>query len=174
MAPLASVLKVRANLVGLVVFDRTRVSFALTQAEFPEHVKNLTAFDFHLTREIVNSNLAHPPLFRMCYPKPFSRPGVPNDWSSSLGWSKLPLGIGSLRYHHYHLNGVEKRDAYYASPSSFSTLVLFNSFVRAGDVVDRKFFSSLVLIFGRFFQHFLRILQFRFRSSSHGLGGLNL
>ena len=120
MAPLATVLKVRANFVSLMVFDRTRVSLALTQTEFPEHVKNLTALDFHLTREIVNSNLAHPPLFRMCCPKPFSRPGVPNDWSSSLGWSKLPLGIGLLRCHHYHLNGVEKRDACYAPPSSFS------------------------------------------------------
>ena len=73
VAPLAPVLEVRADLFSLVIFDRTRVSFALTQAEFPEHVKNLTALDFHLTREIVNSNLAHPPLFRMCYPKPFSR-----------------------------------------------------------------------------------------------------
>ena len=73
VAPLAPVLELRANLVSLVVFDRTGVSLALTQAEFPEHVKNLTALDFHLPREIVNSNLAHPPLFRMCYPKPFSR-----------------------------------------------------------------------------------------------------
>jgi hypothetical protein len=70
---LASMLEVRANLVSLIVFDRTRMSFARTQAEFSEHVKNRTALDFHLTREIVNSNLAHPPLFRMCYPKPFSR-----------------------------------------------------------------------------------------------------
>ena len=66
-------LEVRADLISLVILDRTRVSFTLTQTEFSEHVKNLTAFDFHLTREIVNSNLAHPPLFRMCYPKPFSR-----------------------------------------------------------------------------------------------------
>jgi hypothetical protein len=73
VASLAPLLELRANFVGLVVLDRTRVSLALTEADFSEHVKNLTAFDFHLTREIVNSNLAHPPLFRMCYPKPFSR-----------------------------------------------------------------------------------------------------
>ncbi len=87
VTPLAPMLEVRADLVGLVILDRTRVRLALTQAEFSEHVKNLTAFDFHLAREIVNSNLAHPPLFRLCCPKPFSRPGAPNDWSSSLGWS---------------------------------------------------------------------------------------
>jgi hypothetical protein len=73
VAALAPVLELRANFVGLVIFDRTRVSLALTQTQFSKHVKYLTAFDFHLTREIVNSNLAHPPLFRMCYPKPFSR-----------------------------------------------------------------------------------------------------
>jgi hypothetical protein len=107
VAALAPVLEVRANFVGLVVLNRTGVGLALTQAEFSKHVKNLTAFDFHLTREIVNSNLAHPPLFRMSCPKPFSR-------------ALLPLGFGSLRYHHYHLNAAEKRDAFYAPPSSFS------------------------------------------------------
>jgi hypothetical protein len=86
VAPLAPMLEVRADLVSLVILDRTRVSFTLTKAEFSEHVKNLTAFDFHLTREIVNSNLAHPPLFRICYPMPFSRSGAPDDWSSSGGW----------------------------------------------------------------------------------------
>jgi hypothetical protein len=60
----------RTDLVGLMVFDRAGVGLAFTQAEFSQHVKNLTALDFHLSREIVNSNLAHPPLFRMCYPKP--------------------------------------------------------------------------------------------------------
>jgi hypothetical protein len=68
--PARSMLKVRADLLGFVPLDRARVCFALTQAEFREYVKNLTAFDFHLAREIVNSNLAHPPLFRLCCPKP--------------------------------------------------------------------------------------------------------
>ena len=53
-------------------------------------------------------------------------------------------------------------------------LVLFNSFVRAGDVVDRQFFSGLVLIFGCFFQHFLRIRPVPLPQFRHGLGGLNL
>jgi hypothetical protein len=68
-----STLKLSANLFGLMILNRAGVGLAFTQAEFSQHVKNLTALDFHLSREIVNSNLAHPPLFRMCYPKPFSR-----------------------------------------------------------------------------------------------------
>jgi len=63
-------LELRANLVSFMVFDRTRVCLTLTQTEFREYIKNLATLDFHLTREIVNSNLAHPPLFRMCCPKP--------------------------------------------------------------------------------------------------------
>jgi len=63
-------LKMPAYLLGLVVFNRTGVGLALTQAEFSQHVKNLLALDFHLAREIVDSNLAHPPLFETCYPKP--------------------------------------------------------------------------------------------------------
>ena len=70
VAPLASMLKLRTNFVGLVVFNRTGVGLALSQAELCQHVKNLTAFHFHLAREIVDSNLAHLPLFETCYPKP--------------------------------------------------------------------------------------------------------
>jgi len=65
-----SMLEVPANFFGFMLLDRTRVSLALTQTEFREHIKNLPALDFQLAREIVNSNLAHPPLFRMCYPSP--------------------------------------------------------------------------------------------------------
>jgi hypothetical protein len=63
-------LKLPAHLLGLVVFNRAGVSFALTQAEVSQDIKNLLALDFHLAREIVDSNLAHPPLFETCYPKP--------------------------------------------------------------------------------------------------------
>jgi hypothetical protein len=59
-----------ANLLRLVFFQRTGVGFALGQAEFRQNVKNLPALDFHLAREIVDSNLTHPPLFRLCAPKP--------------------------------------------------------------------------------------------------------
>jgi hypothetical protein len=56
-------LKMSAHLLRLVILNRTGVGLALTQAEFSQYVKNLLALDFHLAREIVNSNLAHPPLF---------------------------------------------------------------------------------------------------------------
>jgi len=62
-------LKLPAHLLGLIVFNRTGVSFAFTQAELSQDIKNLLALDFHLSREIVDSNLAHPPLFETCYPK---------------------------------------------------------------------------------------------------------
>jgi hypothetical protein len=63
--------KVRAHLFRLVLFNRARVSeLSVTQAEFRQCVKNLSALDFHLACEIVDSNLAHPPLFKLCYPKP--------------------------------------------------------------------------------------------------------
>jgi len=62
----------RTDLVGLVLLDRAGVGLALAQAEFRQNVKNLPTLDFHLAREIVNSNLAHPPLFRSAA-KAFSR-----------------------------------------------------------------------------------------------------
>jgi hypothetical protein len=46
------------------------VGLAGSQAKLRQYVKNLPALDFHLAREIVDSNLTHPPLFRLCYPKP--------------------------------------------------------------------------------------------------------
>jgi len=66
----AAALKYPAHLFGLKLLNRAGVSFALTQAEFSQNIKNLFALDFHLAREIVDSNLAHPPLFETCYPKP--------------------------------------------------------------------------------------------------------
>jgi hypothetical protein len=68
-----STLKMRAHLLRLVVFQRTGVGLAAGQAEFRQYVKNLPALDFHLAREIVDPNLTHPPLFKICFPKPLSR-----------------------------------------------------------------------------------------------------
>jgi hypothetical protein len=45
------------------------MGLAAGQAEFRQYIKNLPALDFHLAREIVDTNLTHPPLFKMCYPK---------------------------------------------------------------------------------------------------------
>jgi hypothetical protein len=46
------------------------MGLAVGQAEFRQCVKNLPTLDFHLAREIVDTNLTHPPLFEICYPKP--------------------------------------------------------------------------------------------------------
>jgi hypothetical protein len=59
-----------ANLLCLIVFQRTGVGLAGGQAELRQYVKNLTALDFHLACEIVDTNLTHPPLFDICYPSP--------------------------------------------------------------------------------------------------------
>jgi hypothetical protein len=59
------VLKMRAHLLCLVRLQGAGVGLAGTQAELRQNVKNLPALDFHLAREIVDTNLAHPPLFRI-------------------------------------------------------------------------------------------------------------
>jgi hypothetical protein len=61
-------LKLRTDLLGLIAFQGTGVGLAICQPEFRQYVKNLPTLDFHLTREIVDTNLTHPPLFKICYP----------------------------------------------------------------------------------------------------------
>jgi hypothetical protein len=63
----------RANLICLEILQRTGVGLAAGQAELRQYVKNLPTLDFHLACEIVDSNLTHPPLFKMCRQKPLSR-----------------------------------------------------------------------------------------------------
>jgi hypothetical protein len=46
------------------------VGLAGSQAKLRQYVKNLPALDFHLAREIVDSNLAHPPLFNVLPKRP--------------------------------------------------------------------------------------------------------
>jgi hypothetical protein len=65
-----SMLKMSAHLLSFIRLQRTGVGFASGQAEFRQYVKNLPTLDFHLACEIVDSNLTHPPLFKMCYQKP--------------------------------------------------------------------------------------------------------
>jgi hypothetical protein len=62
-----STLKMGAHLLRLVRLQRTGVGFACAQAEFRQNVKNLPALDFHLACEIVDTNLTHPPLFRIWF-----------------------------------------------------------------------------------------------------------
>jgi hypothetical protein len=63
-----SMRNMRAYLLRLMLLQRTGVGLAAGQAEFRQYIKNLPTLDFHLAREIVDSNLTHPPLFEICYP----------------------------------------------------------------------------------------------------------
>jgi hypothetical protein len=51
------------DLLSLVRFDGTRVGLALGHTHKFQSIENLFTLDFQLTRQIVNSNLTHPPLF---------------------------------------------------------------------------------------------------------------
>jgi hypothetical protein len=68
-----STLKLCADLLRLVVLQRTGVGLAAGQAKFRQNVKNPPTLDFHLACEIVNTNLTHPPLFTWVLPKALSR-----------------------------------------------------------------------------------------------------
>jgi hypothetical protein len=51
------------DLLSLVRFDGTRVGLAFGHTHKFQSIENLFTLDFQLTRQIVNSNLTHPPLF---------------------------------------------------------------------------------------------------------------
>jgi hypothetical protein len=55
--------KMRTNLIRLVAFERTGVRFARSHTEFRKNVENRARLYFQFFREIVDTNLAHPPLF---------------------------------------------------------------------------------------------------------------
>jgi len=58
-----SALKMTAHTLSLTRLDGARVCFAFCQADSFECIENLFTLDFQLTRQIVDSNLTHPPLF---------------------------------------------------------------------------------------------------------------
>ena len=60
--------KMRANPIRLVAFERTGVRFARGNAELLKNVENRARLYFQLFREIVNTNLTHPPLFNSVPP----------------------------------------------------------------------------------------------------------
>jgi hypothetical protein len=60
--------KMRTNPIRLVAFERTGVRFARGNAEFLKNVENRAGLYFQLFREIVDTNLAHPPLFNSVPP----------------------------------------------------------------------------------------------------------
>ena len=63
-------IEMRTNLVRLVGFQRTGMGLARAHSELRQNIEHLTAFDFQLAREIVDSNLTHPPLFKSLPPQP--------------------------------------------------------------------------------------------------------
>jgi hypothetical protein len=60
---LHSALQKSTDLVSLTCFDGARMGLAFGQTQASQSIENLFTFDFQLTRQIVNSNLTHPPLF---------------------------------------------------------------------------------------------------------------
>jgi len=58
----------RTNLIRLVAFERTGVGLARRNAELLKNVENRARLYFQLFREIVDTNLAHPPLFNSVPP----------------------------------------------------------------------------------------------------------
>jgi hypothetical protein len=54
---------VAAHTLSLTRLDGTRVSLAFRQADSFQCIENLFTLDFQLARQIVDSNLTHPPLF---------------------------------------------------------------------------------------------------------------
>lgn len=62
--------EMRTHPIGFVRLKRTGMGLCLGHAEFRKDIQNRARLHFQLTCEIVNSYLAHPPLFGVCYQKP--------------------------------------------------------------------------------------------------------
>jgi hypothetical protein len=58
----------RTNLIRLIPLKRAGVRFPSSDAEFRKNLENCPRLDFKLFREIVDTNLAHPPLFTSVLP----------------------------------------------------------------------------------------------------------
>ena len=67
-APIA--LKMGAHFLRFVLLQRAGMGLARAHSELSQYFEHLTALDFQFAREIVDSNLAHPPLFKSLPPKP--------------------------------------------------------------------------------------------------------
>ena len=65
--------KVRTNLLSLVKLQRAGVRLARRNADSWKNVENRPRLYFQLFREIVNTNLTHPPLFNVCRQQAVSR-----------------------------------------------------------------------------------------------------
>jgi hypothetical protein len=58
----AGSMKMRAHLLRFVFFQGTGVGLLLRDTHFFQHIENGFAFDFKFPGQVVDSNLAHPPL----------------------------------------------------------------------------------------------------------------
>jgi hypothetical protein len=59
----AAVLEVVAHLLSLIGFDRAGVRLWFRHANRNQSIQNRLALDFKFSRQIINSNFAHPSLF---------------------------------------------------------------------------------------------------------------
>jgi hypothetical protein len=60
--------KMSAHFLRFVVLERTGVRFLLGDPDFVKNIENRFAFNFQFPGQIVDSNLAHPPLFPPDFP----------------------------------------------------------------------------------------------------------
>jgi hypothetical protein len=100
----AHIVKVLADLLGLIGLHGTGVSLLLRYADLNQHVENLFAFDFQLASQIVDSNL-HPPFVPLC--RGFLLHGTAGLRLSAvlLDWIVLPLAKTSV----LHLPGQRSK-----------------------------------------------------------------
>jgi hypothetical protein len=99
--------KVRTNLLSLVQLQRTGVRLASRYADFRKNLENRARLYFQLFREIIDSNLTHPPLFNLCR-------------QMALKNSLLPLGPVRCQNTCCCTPDVGKCGATYSPPSSVS------------------------------------------------------
>jgi hypothetical protein len=66
---IARSLKVDTDLLRLVLFQGAGMGFFLGDADFRQRIENGFAFDLQLSGQIVDSNLAHPPLSSSAVPR---------------------------------------------------------------------------------------------------------
>lgn len=59
---IAAALKMDANLLGFIFFERTGVCLLLGDTDFFQHIEDRFTFNFQLPGQVVNSNLTHPPV----------------------------------------------------------------------------------------------------------------
>ena len=144
----SAVLKASTHFGRFIFLERTGVRLSRAETQFRQHVENLAALDLQLACQIVDSNLAHPPLFKFCYPKPARRGG-------------LPRGIGCWFHFHYYRKSLCGRQRNSALPSRAPLLFLraacFAFFFRA------QFFNFAFVCYRRVFNRQLgrsQILQF--------------